>query len=123
MDGVGLLRLLGDEARLRILRLLQAERLNVGELTGIVGIAQSGVSRHLGLLKEARLVVEQREGGFTYFQAASPEAANGAAALMPFLQAHFEAFGQTAGGRAESRLAARYRPVGTAARMRRGCIW
>ena len=101
MDGVGLLRLLGDEARLRILRLLQAERLNVGELTGIVGIAQSGVSRHLGLLKEARLVVEQREGGFTYFQAASPEAANGAAALMPFLQAHFEAFGQTPGGRAD----------------------
>ena len=59
-----LFRLLGDEARLRILRLLSLERLNVSELTGILGIAQSGVSRHLGLLKEAKLVREQREGGF-----------------------------------------------------------
>ena len=91
MNGAALLRLLGDDARLRILRVLQSERLNVGELTGIVGIAQSGVSRHLGLLKEAGLVIEQREGGFTYFQAASAEAANGAAALQPFLQSHFDA--------------------------------
>jgi len=101
MNGAALLRLLGDDARLRILRVLQSERLNVGELTGIVGIAQSGVSRHLGLLKEAGLVIEQREGGFTYFQAASAEAANGAAALQPFLQSHFDAFGRTSEGRAD----------------------
>src|SRR5688500_9369189 len=100
MNGAPLLRLLGDAARLRILRLLRAERLNVGELTGIVGIAQSGVSRHLGLLKEAGLVIEQREGGFTYFQAA-PAGANGAAPLQPFLQSHFDAFGRTAEGRAD----------------------
>jgi DNA-binding transcriptional ArsR family regulator len=61
----GLFRLLGDDARLRLLRLLGSERLNVSELTGILGIAQSGVSRHLGLLKDAGLVVEEREGGFT----------------------------------------------------------
>ena len=66
-----LYRLLGDEARLRILRLLAEERLNVSELTAVLGIAQSGVSRHLGLLKESGLVQEQREGGFTYYQAAS----------------------------------------------------
>lgn len=101
MNCAALLRLLGDDARLRILRVLQSERLNVGELTGIVGIAQSGVSRHLGLLKEAGLVAEQREGGFTYFQAAPAGAANGAAALQPFLQAHFEAFGRTGEGRAD----------------------
>ena len=48
-----LFRLLGDEARLRLLRLLVKERLNVSELTAVLGIAQSGVSRHLGL-SEAR---------------------------------------------------------------------
>jgi ArsR family transcriptional regulator len=101
MTAAPLLRLLGDDARLRILRLLQAERLNVGELTGIVGLAQSGVSRHLGLLKEAGLAVEQREGGFTYFHAAAAEAVNGAAGLGPFLQAHFDAFGRTPEGRAD----------------------
>ena len=110
MDGAALLRLLGDDARLRILRMLRAERLNVGELTGILGLAQSGVSRHLGLLKEAGLAVEQREGGFTYFQAA-PEGANGAASLGPFLQAHFEAFGRTPEGRADDARLAEVRRV------------
>jgi ArsR family transcriptional regulator len=101
MNAAALLRLLGDDVRLRILRLLEAERLNVGELTGILGIAQSGVSRHLGLLKEAGLAAEQREGGFTYFQPAPPESANGAAALAPFLRTHFDAFARTPQGRAD----------------------
>jgi ArsR family transcriptional regulator len=101
MDAAGLLRLLGDAARLRILRVLRTERLNVGELTSILGIAQSGVSRHLGLLKEAGLVLEQREGGFTYFHAAPPASGNGAGALQPFLQSHFAAFAQTPEGRAD----------------------
>ena len=70
MGSASLFRLLGDDARLRILRLLDAERLNVTELTAILGIAQSGVSRHLGLLKDAGLVDERRDAGFTYFQLA-----------------------------------------------------
>jgi SAM-dependent methyltransferase len=61
-------RLLGDEARLRLLRLLDLERLNVTELTGILGLAQSGVSRHLSLLKQAGFVVEDRDAGFTYYK-------------------------------------------------------
>ena len=68
MKSVALLyRLLGDEARLRLLRVLAKERLNVTELTGVLGLAQSGVSRHLGLLKDASLVVEERDGGFSYY--------------------------------------------------------
>ena len=68
-------RLLGDEARLRILRLLEKERLNVSELTSILGIAQPGVSRHLRLLKEGGLVQEERDRGWTYYGlAASPDA-------------------------------------------------
>jgi SAM-dependent methyltransferase/biotin operon repressor len=63
-----LLRLLGDETRLRLLRLLHQEPLNVSELTAILGVAQSGVSRHLGLLREAGLVVERRGGTFTWYQ-------------------------------------------------------
>ena len=60
-------RLLGDEARLRLLRLLSLERLNVTELTGVLGLAQSGVSRHLKLLKAAGFIEEQRSAGFTYY--------------------------------------------------------
>jgi ArsR family transcriptional regulator len=107
--GAPLYRLLGDEARLRILRLLGLERLNVSELTAIVGIAQSGVSRHLGLLKDAGLVEERREGGFTYFRLApalSDPETNGHGALAALLRAEFEAAGRTEAGKADdARLA------------------
>jgi len=65
-----LYRLLGDTARLRLLRVLAHERFNVTELTGILAMAQSGVSRHLGLLKEAGLIEEARDGTFTYYRVA-----------------------------------------------------
>jgi len=67
-EATALFRLLGDEARLRILRLLERERLNVSELTSILGIAQPGVSRHLRLLKEGGLVEEERDRGWTYYR-------------------------------------------------------
>jgi len=60
-------RLLGDAARLRLLRVLSLERLNVTELTAVLGLAQSGVSRHLKLLKEAGFIDEHRSAGFTYY--------------------------------------------------------
>jgi DNA-binding transcriptional ArsR family regulator/protein-L-isoaspartate O-methyltransferase len=66
-EATALFRLLGDEARLRILRLLGRQRLNVTELTSILGIAQPGVSRHLRLLREGGLVEEERDRGWTYY--------------------------------------------------------
>ena len=91
MKEAALFRLLGDEARLRILRLLAAERLNVTELTGILGIAQSGVSRHLGMLREQGLVEEQREGGYSYYRIPPAEAQNGHVPLWTLLQSQFDA--------------------------------
>ena len=84
-----LYRLLGDEARLRLLRVLRRERLNVTELTGILGLAQSGVSRHLGLLKEAGLVVEEKDGGFTYYRLA-PSHESDRAELWAMLAREFD---------------------------------
>ena len=46
------------------------ERLNVTELTAVLGIAQSGVSRHLGLLRDAGLVAEEKAGTFTWYRLA-----------------------------------------------------
>ena len=87
-DSAALGRLLGDDARLRILRLLGRERLNVTELTSILGLAQSGVSRHLGLLRDAGLVDERRDAGFAYYQAVR-DGAN--AYVWPWLDARLVA--------------------------------
>ena len=96
-------RLLGDEVRLRLLRLLAQERLNVTELTGILGLAQSGVSRHLGLLKDAALIAEEREAGFTYYRIpeALRDAQNGFGPLWPLLDSHFQSIRGTGEGRAD----------------------
>lgn len=97
-----LYRLLGEEARLRLLRVLSRERLNVTELTGVLGLAQSGVSRHLGLLKDAGLVREERDGGFTYYRLG---AALDDGALSAALRAQFDASAEDADVRAdEARL-------------------
>lgn len=68
VDTAARLRLLGDPTRLRLLRVLSLESLNVSELTGVLSLAQSGVSRHLGLLRDAGLVTEERAGGYSWYR-------------------------------------------------------
>ena len=90
-EASALFRLLGDGTRLRLLRLLAQDRFNVSELTGILGVAQSGVSRHLGLLKDARLVAEEREAGYVYYRLGKDVRGNGEAPLWTLLAAQFDA--------------------------------
>lgn len=96
----GLYRILGDEARLRLLRVLSKERLNVSELTAVLGLAQSGVSRHLGLLKDAGLVAEEKDGGFSYYRVAST-GNDTAAGLWPLLDSQFAVASAEASVRAD----------------------
>jgi ArsR family transcriptional regulator len=90
MDAAPLLRLLGDETRLRLLRLLGQEALNVSELTAVLGLAQSGVSRHLALLRDAGLVAEDRDGGYAWYRLADAASHNGQAPLWAWLREQFE---------------------------------
>ena len=79
------------------------DRLNVTELTSILGIAQSGVSRHLGLLRDGGLVSEEREGGFTYYRiaAAVRDGSNGFGPLWALLESQFAGSAATEAGRAD----------------------
>lgn len=62
---VGLLGLLADPTRLRLLCLLDGAELSVAELTRITDLPQSRVSTHLGRLRAANLLVERRAGNST----------------------------------------------------------
>jgi ArsR family transcriptional regulator len=92
MDVPARLRLLGDETRLRLLRLLSRDALNVSELTAVLGVAQSGVSRHLSLLREAGLVAEQRAGAFAWYRLSprAEDAESDDAALWTWLRRQFD---------------------------------
>jgi ArsR family transcriptional regulator len=53
---------LGDQKRLRLLRLLERQELGVAELCDILQLPQSTISRHLKLLAEKRWVRSRRHG-------------------------------------------------------------
>ena len=100
-DAASLYRLLGEAVRLRLLRVLARGRLNVTELTAVLGIAQSGVSRHLGLLKDAGLVAEEPAGGFTYYRLDPATTEGRLSGLWAHLQAQFAEPGASAAARAD----------------------
>lgn len=58
---------LTDPTRIRLLALLEREELAVQELTEILGIPQSTVSRHLGILREAGALRDRRAGTHVYY--------------------------------------------------------
>ena len=66
-------RVLSDETRLGILKLLKARALCVGALARRLGVSSSSVSQHLRVLREAGLVVAERRGNYMHYGAA-PEA-------------------------------------------------
>ncbi len=53
---------LSDGTRQEILRLLEDDQRTVGEIVGNFNLSQPTISRHLSVLKEADLVVDQRQG-------------------------------------------------------------
>ena len=66
------LRLLGDEGRVRILRLLNQEELSVAELQEILGMGQSRISMQLSQLKQAGFVEVRRAGQKSLYRLAAP---------------------------------------------------
>jgi ubiquinone/menaquinone biosynthesis C-methylase UbiE len=63
---------LHDPTRLRILALLEREEMVVQELMEVLDMAQSTVSRHLGILREAGLLQDRREGTYVYYRFVPP---------------------------------------------------
>jgi DNA-binding transcriptional ArsR family regulator len=53
---------LSDSTRQEILRLLETHQRTVGEIVCNFNLSQPTISRHLSVLKEADLVVDQRQG-------------------------------------------------------------
>ena len=59
---------LSDQTRRNILRLLENHPLSVGEIVDNFQLSQPTISRHLAVLREADLVVDQRRGQHVIYQ-------------------------------------------------------
>ena len=62
-----------DNSRLRLLRLLGQQELNVQELVQITGLSQPRVSKHLAVLREQGWIKQRREGTWSWYAAVAPE--------------------------------------------------
>ena len=61
-DNVNIFKALSDPNRLRILKMLQIKDLCVCEITDVLGLAPSTVSKHLSLLRDAGFINEEKDG-------------------------------------------------------------
>lgn len=62
---------LADETRLRLVRILSRQELAVAEIVAVLGMGQSRVSRHLGILVGCGLLASRRDGAWTFYRAAT----------------------------------------------------
>lgn len=92
------MRALGDPTRLRIMRLIGAMELAVGELAHVLGQSQPRVSRHVAILADAGLAERRREGSWVFLRQshAAGEAISGAVAgLLAAAEVEDEQFART----------------------------
>ncbi len=69
-------RALADENRVRILAALRERDLCVCQVTGLLDLAPSTTSKHLNILRQARLIEGTRRGKWVYYRAVDPMTAS-----------------------------------------------
>lgn len=69
---ITMLKTLADGTRLRLVRVLSKEELNVQELSRVLQVAQPSISRHLAVLRAGGLVADRREGNRVYYELRVP---------------------------------------------------
>lgn len=63
------LKSIADPCRLRLVAILNRGEFTVQELTGVLSMGQSRVSRHLKILSDAGVVTVKRQGTWSYYRA------------------------------------------------------
>ncbi|BAZ10849.1 ArsR family transcriptional regulator [Calothrix sp. NIES-4071] len=75
------LKVLADETRLSVLKLLMDSPMHVGEINAVLGLEQSLLSHHLQVLRTAEFVVRERDHKAYLYSLAPSVKVNAAKAL------------------------------------------
>ncbi len=73
-DFMDVARALADESRIRAIVALRGRELCVCQLIEFLGLAPSTVSKHMSILRQARLVDARKDGRWVYYRLAGPDA-------------------------------------------------
>jgi DNA-binding transcriptional ArsR family regulator len=73
-DFMAIAKALADENRVRFLLALRGQELCLCQIVEFAGLAPSTVSKHMSVLKQARLVESRKEGRWMYYRLPGKEA-------------------------------------------------
>jgi len=82
---IAVMKAMADESRLKIIWALNGRELCVCQIVALLGSATSTVSKHVSILRQARLVESRKDGRWSYFRLADhevPDEARRAAELV-----------------------------------------
>jgi ArsR family transcriptional regulator, arsenate/arsenite/antimonite-responsive transcriptional repressor len=72
-DLMAVIKALADENRVRILMALCPKELCVCQIVELLGLAPSTVSKHMAILKQARLVDSRKDGRWMFYRVAEDD--------------------------------------------------
>ena len=67
-QAIKVFKALSDRTRLRILKMLEVRPLCVCEITEVLQLAPSTVSKHLSILRDSQLIIDEKEGKWVIYQ-------------------------------------------------------
>jgi ArsR family transcriptional regulator len=76
MNFMNITKALSDENRVRILMVLKSHQFCVCEITAFLDLSPSTTSKHLSVLKQARLIEGRKEGKWVYYRLADSPQSN-----------------------------------------------
>lgn len=85
---------LADETRIRILGALRRRELCVCQLIELLGFAPSTISKHLSILRNARLIASRKEGRWMYYRLAGENTPGQIPAALDWVLRSFVESGQ-----------------------------
>lgn len=98
-DTLDVLKALADETRLRALCALRGGELCVCQLIALLDLAPSTVSKHLSLLRAARLVESRKDGRWMYYRLSKEFRAPSTGEMVALLFKELESKGRIAADR------------------------
>ena len=86
-DFLDVTKALADQNRVRVLCALRGRELCVCQIIKLLGLAPSTVSKHMAILRQARLVEGRKQGRWTHYRLAGRDAGPMVRAALRWLKA------------------------------------
>lgn len=82
---IKIFKALSDTNRIRILKMLEIRSICVCEITEVLNLANSTVSKHLSILRDAELIIDEKDGKWVNYHLNTSRSEPYVSELLPLL--------------------------------------